>query len=57
MFYDPMIAKLVTYGSDRAAAIDTMERSLDGFQIRGVSHNIGFLSAIMREERFCVTVR
>ena len=52
MFYDPMIAKLVSYGSDRAAAIDTMKRSLDGFQIRGVSHNIGFLSAIMREERF-----
>ena len=52
IFYDPMIAKLVCYGSDRAAAIDTMKRALDGFAIRGLNHNIGFLSAIMRETRF-----
>jgi propionyl-CoA carboxylase alpha chain len=52
MFYDPMIAKLVVHGEDRASAIAAMRRALDGFEVRGVRHNIDFLSAIMREERF-----
>jgi propionyl-CoA carboxylase alpha chain len=52
MFYDPMIAKLVTHGPDRAAAIDAMQAALDGFYIRGIDHNMGFLTAIMAHERF-----
>ena len=52
MFYDPMIAKLVCHGDDRAGAIAGMRRALDGFYIRGLNHNVGFLAAIMREERF-----
>ncbi len=52
MFYDPMIAKLVVHGPDRAAAIDGLLAALDGFYIRGISHNIGFLSAILAHERF-----
>lgn len=52
MFYDPMIAKLVVHGEDRASAVAAMRRALDGFEVRGVRHNIDFLSAIMREERF-----
>ena len=52
MFYDPMIAKLVVHGKDRASAVAAMRRALDGFEVRGVRHNIDFLSAIMREERF-----
>jgi len=52
MFYDPMIAKLICRGPDRAAAIAGMRRALDGFYIRGLNHNVAFLSAIMREERF-----
>ena len=52
MHYDPMIAKLVTAGSDRAGAIATMQRALDGFAIRGLNHNIEFLSALMALPRF-----
>src|SRR5271163_1542329 len=52
MHYDPMIAKLVTAGADRAAAIKVMQRALDGFAIRGLNHNIEFLAALMALPRF-----
>ena len=52
MFYDPMIAKLVTWGADREQAIDRMAAALDGYRIRGVGHNIDFLSAVMAHPRF-----
>ena len=52
MYYDPMIAKLVTWGSDRAQATAAMRHALDGFYIRGVSHNIPFLAALMAHKRF-----
>jgi propionyl-CoA carboxylase alpha chain len=52
MFYDPMIAKLCTYGKDRLAAIDRMRRALDEFYVRGVSHNVPFLAALMAHPRF-----
>ena len=52
MYYDPMIAKLVTYGSDRSHALDHILDALDHYTIRGVSHNIPFLSAIMRHPKF-----
>ncbi|WP_119168322.1 acetyl-CoA carboxylase biotin carboxylase subunit [Algihabitans albus] len=52
MFYDPMIAKLATWGETRDAAIAEMRRALDAFYIRGVNHNIPFLAAVMAAERF-----
>jgi propionyl-CoA carboxylase alpha chain len=52
MYYDPMIAKLVTYGPTRDAAIARMEGALDAFHIRGVNHNVPFLAAILRSPRF-----
>ncbi|MBC6439804.1 MAG: acetyl/propionyl/methylcrotonyl-CoA carboxylase subunit alpha [Rhodospirillales bacterium] len=52
MFYDPMIAKLVVHGPDRAAVVVAMQEALNGFQVRGVRHNIDFLGAIMRDARF-----
>jgi len=52
MYYDPMIAKLVTWGKDRDHAIKTMQSALDAYYIRGVSHNIAFVSALMAHERF-----
>lgn len=52
MFYDPMIAKLVTYGETREEAIDLQRRALDEYYIRGISHNIPFLSALMAHPRF-----
>ncbi|MEM8800161.1 MAG: acetyl/propionyl/methylcrotonyl-CoA carboxylase subunit alpha [Pseudomonadota bacterium] len=52
MFYDPMIAKLVTHDATRDAAIDQMARALDNYVIRGVGHNLHFLSAVMDHPRF-----
>lgn len=52
MFYDPMIAKLCTWGDDRQAAINTMGQALDEYYIRGVSHNISFLNAVIAHPRF-----
>jgi propionyl-CoA carboxylase alpha chain len=52
MFYDPMIAKLVTYGATRDQAIDHMGTALDAFYIRGIAHNMGFLGALIRHPRF-----
>jgi len=52
MFYDPMIAKLCTWGKDRIDAIDGMGRALEDFHIEGLGQNIPFLSAVMDQERF-----
>jgi propionyl-CoA carboxylase alpha chain len=52
VYYDPMIAKLVGYGEDRKRATETITAALDAYQIRGVSHNISFLSALLRHPRF-----
>ena len=50
--YDPLIAKLVTWGPDRTAAIAAQADALDAFAVRGITHNIGFLAAIMDHPRF-----
>ncbi len=52
MFYDPMIAKLVTHAPTRLAAIDAQARALDQFLIDGIQDNIPFLGAVMDEPRF-----
>ena len=52
MHYDPMIAKLITYGTNRDAAIAHMRDALNEFYVRGVSHNISFLSALIEHPRF-----
>jgi propionyl-CoA carboxylase alpha chain len=52
MFYDPMIAKLVTFGETRDQAIARMADALDAYYIRGVSHNISFLNALVLHPRF-----
>ena len=52
MFYDPMIAKLVTKGENRQQAIERMNDALDTYLIRGVSHNISFLNALVAHPRF-----
>ncbi len=52
MFYDPMIAKLITYGANRDEAIQEMQHALDAYYIRGVQHNISFLNALMAHPRF-----
>ncbi|WP_018265211.1 acetyl-CoA carboxylase biotin carboxylase subunit [Methylosinus sp. LW4] len=50
--YDPMIAKLVTHGPDRLAAIDAQGSALDRFVIDGIRHNIPFLASLMQHERW-----
>ncbi|MBC7985408.1 MAG: acetyl/propionyl/methylcrotonyl-CoA carboxylase subunit alpha [Sphingomonadaceae bacterium] len=52
MFYDPMIAKLITWAPTREAAIDVQIAALDRFEIEGLGHNVDFLSAIMQHPRF-----
>ncbi len=52
MFYDPMIAKLVTWAPTRAAAIDAQVAALDRFTIQGPGTNLHFLSALMQHPRF-----
>ncbi|MCJ2183040.1 acetyl/propionyl/methylcrotonyl-CoA carboxylase subunit alpha [Novosphingobium sp. 1949] len=52
MFYDPMIAKLVTWGETRDEAADKQIAALDAFEIEGLGHNIDFLSALMQHPRF-----
>ena len=52
MFYDPMIAKLVTWGKTRDEAADKQIEALDSFEIEGLGHNIDFVSAIMQHPRF-----
>ncbi len=51
-FYDPMIAKLITWAPTRLEAIDKQIAALDSFEIEGLSHNVDFVSAIMQHSRF-----
>jgi propionyl-CoA carboxylase alpha chain len=52
MFYDPMVAKLCTWGKTRSQAIAHMRTALDQYYIRGISHNIPFLASVMGKKRF-----
>jgi propionyl-CoA carboxylase alpha chain len=52
MFYDPMIAKLITWAPTREAAIDRQIEALDSFVVEGIGHNVDFLSALMQHPRF-----
>ncbi|MDW3205886.1 MAG: acetyl/propionyl/methylcrotonyl-CoA carboxylase subunit alpha [Alphaproteobacteria bacterium] len=52
MFYDPMISKLIVGGKDRAEAIQEMRRAIDGYHVRGLSHNMPFLANLAKHPRF-----
>jgi propionyl-CoA carboxylase alpha chain len=52
MFYDPMIAKVCSYGASRTEAIGHMQKALSQYAIEGVSHNINFLEDVIHSERF-----
>jgi propionyl-CoA carboxylase alpha chain len=52
MFYDPMIAKVITHAPTRTEAADAQVAALDRFHVRGISHNADFLSALMQHPRF-----
>ncbi len=52
MYYDPMIAKLCTWGPTREEAIEHMRVALDSFEVEGIGHNLPFLSAVMDHPKF-----
>ena len=52
LYYDPMIAKLVTHAPTREAAIDAQGDALDAFMIDGIRHNMPFLAALMAHPRW-----
>ncbi|MGR3426207.1 MAG: acetyl-CoA carboxylase biotin carboxylase subunit [Sagittula sp.] len=52
MYYDPMIAKLCTWGPTREAAIEVMRNALDSFEVEGIGHNLPFVAAVMDHPKF-----
>ena len=50
-FYDPMIAKLIVHGADRAGALARMKRALAQYRIVGVANNVEFLGRLVGERR------
>jgi len=51
-FYDSMVAKLITWGTDRREAIDRMKRALDEFHIEGIKTTIPFHKEVMKNKEF-----
>jgi 3-methylcrotonyl-CoA carboxylase alpha subunit len=52
VYYDPMLAKLIVWGEDRAVAIERLTRSLADFAIGGIRGNVALLLWIARDEAF-----
>ena len=52
IYYDPMIAKLVTYGKDRSEAIERMIRAIDEYTITGIITTLGFGKFVMEHPAF-----
>lgn len=52
IYYDPMIAKLITYGKTREEAMDRMIRAIDEYEITGIKTTLGFGKFVMQHEAF-----
>ena len=52
IYYDPMIAKLITYGQDRSEAIDRMRRAIAEYQITGVKTTLSFCDYVLDHPEF-----
>lgn len=52
IYYDPMIAKLITYGKDRTEAIERMIRAIDEYNITGITTTLSFGRFVMQHEAF-----
>ncbi len=52
IYYDPMLAKLITYGSTRNEAIQKMVEAIEGYQIEGVVTTLSFGSFVFQHEAF-----
>jgi 3-methylcrotonyl-CoA carboxylase alpha subunit len=51
-FYDPMIAKLITYGKNRDEAIDLMKKALTDYRVVGLNNNLKFLKRVISDKVF-----
>ena len=52
IYYDPMIAKLIAYGSNRKEAIERMKRAIDDYKIIGVTTTLDFCSFVLNHDAF-----
>ena len=52
IYYDPMIAKLITYGKDREEAVERMIRAIDEYEITGIQTTLSFGKFVMQHEAF-----
>jgi len=52
MYYDPMISKLITWGPDRKASLDLLDKAFDQYVVQGVAHNLGFGKSIIHNEAY-----
>jgi acetyl/propionyl-CoA carboxylase alpha subunit len=52
IYYDPMIAKLVSFGKDRSEAINRMIRAIDDYRINGVETTLSFCRFVLNHEAF-----
>jgi len=52
IYYDPMIAKLITHGRDRNEAIKRMIRAIDDYKITGIESTLGFCKFVMQHDAF-----
>lgn len=52
IYYDPMIAKLVTHGKNRQEAIDRMVRAIDEYKITGVTTTLSFCKFVLQHPSF-----
>lgn len=52
IYYDPMLAKLITYGKTRAEAIQTMINAISNFEVEGIQTTLPFGSFVFEHEAF-----
>ncbi len=52
IYYDPMLAKLIAWGKDRAEAIERMKRAIDEYDITGPETTLSFCRFVMEHEAF-----
>jgi propionyl-CoA carboxylase alpha chain len=52
MYYDPMISKLITWAPTRKEALVLLDRAIDEYVVKGVTHNLGFGKSIVNNEAF-----
>jgi urea carboxylase len=51
-FYDPLLAKVIVKGPDRAAALEALGRALDSTRLEGIETNLEFLRSVCRSDAF-----